>query len=399
MRMGRKLCAMGLLACAAAGATEAVDERADLVGSLFTGVELYESFARLEEIFPAHRIRATGEPSALPAGPSLELPEDYEFEGERLSSTQLLEETRTSALIVLHEGRVRLERYAWGGGPDVTWMSMSVGKSFLSALVGIALDDGLIDSVNDPITRYVPELAGSAYDGVEIEDILQMSSGARWNEDYSDPDSDIMRYGLVWATGASFDQFTASLERARPPGTFNYYNSTDTQALGMLLVRVTGKSLAALAEEKLWGPVGMESDAFWLTDDAGMEMAAGGLQVTARDYARFGQLYLEGGRRGDVQVVPADWVRASLVAEEPHLLATVDPNYPLGYGYQWWLPESEVGEFAAIGVYNQFIWIDPSRDMVIVKLSANPRYAETADPSSWRELETFEFFRAIADAL
>lgn len=375
------------------------DARARFVGALFTGVELHEEFARLEEIFPAHRIAASDEPWPLPVGEVLELPESYRWRGEDRSTAALLEETRTSALLVLEDGRVRHEHYAFSGGPDVTWLSMSVGKSFVSALIGIALDEGLIDSVHDPITRYVPELAGSAYDGAEIEDVLQMSSGARWNEDYGDPDSDIARYGRVWASGASFDEFTATLVREHAPGTYNYYNSSDTQALGMLLVRATGRTLSEYAEEKLWQPIGMAHDAFWVTDDHGMEMAAGGLQVTARDYARFGQLYLQNGARDGEQIVPADWIAASLTSDEPHLQPEAHPEYPVGYGYQWWLPESTRGEYAAIGVYNQFIWIDPSRELVIVKLSANPSYGSTDDESSWRELESFEFFRAIAATL
>lgn len=386
------------LAAIGAAAAEG-DERARFVGSLFTGVEVHEDFARVEEIFPAHRIEASDAPWTLPAGTPLDLPKTYHWQGEDRSVAALLEDTRTSALLVLEDGRIRHERYGWSGGPDVTWLSMSVGKSFVSALVGIALEEGLIESVRDPITRYVPELEGSAYDGVEIEDVLQMSSGARWNEDYSDPDSDIARYGRVWASGASLDDFTATLERAREPGTYNYYNSSDTQAIGMLLARVTGRSLAAYAEEKLWGPVGMANDAFWVTDDHGMEMAAGGLQVTARDYARFGQLYLQGGARDGKQIVPADWIRASLESDEAHLQPSAHPEYPVGYGYQWWLPESDRGEFAAIGIYNQFIWIDPSRDLVIVKLSAYPAYGATDDESAWRELESFEFFRAIAATL
>lgn len=386
-----------LFAALAAVATEE-DARARFVGALFTGVELYEDFARLETIFPAHRIAANEDAWALPAGAPLTLPASYRWQGEDRSVAALLDETRTSALLVLQGGRIRHEHYAHGGGPDVTWMSMSVAKSFVSAMVGIALEDGLIESVRDPITRYVPELIGSAYDGVEIEDVLQMSSGARWTEDYGDPDSDISRYGRVWATGASFDDFTATLERARPPGTYNYYNSTDTQALGMLLVRVTGRSLAAYAEETLWGPIGMGHDGWWLTDDEGMEMAAGGLQATARDYARFGRLYLQGGEREGRQIVPAQWIEESLSADEPHLQPAAHPDYPVGYGYQWWLPESERSEFAAIGVYNQFIWIDPSRDLVIVKLSANPSYGSADIENSWRELETFEFFRAVAAA-
>lgn len=379
--------------------TSAVAARLAFVGGLFQGGEQYEAFARLETLFPAHKITASPAPVVFPQGRAMVMPEGYRYKGRNRSTAALLEETRTTALVVIRDGEIRHERYWLTGGEQVTWMSFSVGKSFLSALIGIAIDDALIESVDVPITRYVPELNGSAYDGVRIKDVLQMSSGARWNEDYSDPNSDIMRYGKVWAGAGSgsFDTFTATLTREREPGTYNYYNSTDTQALGMLLSRATGMSLSAYAEQELWHPLGMERDAYWITDKTGIEMAAGGLQAVARDYAKLGQLYLQKGEWHGKRIVSQAWVEDSLVADAPHLQAAAHPDYPVGYGYQWWLPVSEEGEYSAIGVYNQFIYVNPSRNLVIVKLSANPDYGRTNDESSFRELETFEFFRALGE--
>jgi len=280
----------------------------------------------------------------------------------------------------------------------VHWMSMSVAKSFVSALVGAALADGAIRSVEDPVTAYVPELAGSAYDGVRIKDILQMSSGAKWNEDYSDPESDIARFAAVFASGASLNAFTTTLVRAREPGTSNYYNSTDTQVLGWLVRTATGTSLAEYAQRKLWQPLGMEADGYWIADDSGMELAFGGLQVTARDYAKFGELYRLGGIWHGQRVLDEAWVRASVTPDAPHVMPGLDPSYPLGYGYQWWIPDGGEGEFSAIGVYNQFVYVHPKHRVVIVKLSANSGYGSTNDDSSWRELETLSLFRAIARA-
>jgi len=385
-------------------ATAGVDERLALVGSLFTGAEQYENFNRLKTIFPHQTIRASSEPFEFPSGKPMTLPVSYSFGGKTLAGSDLLEETRTSALVVIQNGEILHQGYWLTGGPDVNWMSMSVAKSFISALIGIAIEDGLIESVETPITTYVPELKGSAYDGVRIKDVLQMSSGARWNEDYSDPESDIMRYGRVWAGAGSgsFDTFTATLTREREPGTYNYYNSTDTQALGMLVSRATSMTVSAYAEQELWQPLGMQNDAYWIADKEGVEMAAGGLQVTALDYAKLGQLYLQKGKWNGEQLVPERWVADSLVADGPHLKAEAHPEYPMGYGYQWWLPvreetnaSNEEPEFAAIGVYNQFIYIDPARELVIVKLSANPQYGLTNDESSYREFETLEYFRAI----
>jgi len=235
------------------------NERKAFVTSLFSGVEQYESFNRLAEIFPHHVISASSSPWSFPTGETIALPETYANDGEARSTRTFLEETDTAALLVIADGAIVYENYWLTGGPDVHWMSMSVGKSFVSALVGIAIEEGLIDSVTDPITKYVPELAGSAYDGVRIKDILQMSSGARWNEDYSDPESDVMRYVYAFGNGESLNEFAATLVREREPGTYNYYNSTDTQTLGMLLVAATGERLASYAEKKLWEPLGMET--------------------------------------------------------------------------------------------------------------------------------------------
>ena len=378
-------------------ADEPKDERMAFVTSLFTGVEQYETFNRLAEIFPHHVIRASSSPYTFPRGTAVELPDTYVFHDETRNTQTFLAETDTAALIVLFGGQAVYENYWLTGGPDVHWMSMSVGKSFVSALVGIAVDEGLIDSIEDPVTGYVPSLAGSAYDGVRIKDILQMSSGARWDEDYSDPESDIMRFIYAFGTGASLDEFAATLVREREPGTYNYYNSTDTQALGMLLVAATGRSLAEYAGEKLWEPLGMEQDAYWITDDTGMEMAAGGLQVTAHDYAKLGQLYLQGGNWRGTQIVPAAWVHDSVTPDAPHVMPGVDAEYPVGYGYQWWVPMGDEGEYAAIGVYNQFIYVNPAKQVVIVKLSANSGYGLTDDDTSWREMESIELFRAIAN--
>ena len=327
------------------------------------------------------------------------LPETYAFNGHTRSSESYLAETDTSALLVIHRGKILYESYWLTGGESVHWMSFSVGKSFLSSLIGIAIEEAQIKSVVDPITAYVPELKDSAYAGVSIKDILQMSSGARWNEDYSDPNSDIMRFGKVWASGDSLDNFTASLVREHPPGTVNYYNSIDTQALAMLLVSATGLTLSEYIEQKLWLPLGMENNGYWVTDDEGMEMAAGGLQMTARDYAKFGQLYLQKGRWRGKQVVPADWVQDSITPDAPHLLAEAHPEYPLSYGYQWWVLPGEQREFAALGIYNQVIYINPAQQLVIVKLSANSQYGLTNTEESYREFESFELFRAIGKAL
>lgn len=362
--------------------------------TLFTGVEQYENFNRTSEFFPTSGLAASTEPYEFADGSMIEMPSNFWYEGKTVQTDGFLQGTDTSAVFVLKDGKVQYEDYSLTGGREVQWLSMSVAKSFISALVGIAIEEGHIGSIEESITKYIPSLVGSAYDNVRIKDVLQMSSGARWNEDYSDPESDIARLGLTLASGGSLNAFSATLVRDKEPGTINLYNSTDTQVLGQLITAATGRSVTDYMQEKLWQPLGMESSAYWITDKVGMEMAFGGLNATARDYAKLGQLYLDGGRWGDQQIVPEHWVKASVIADAPHL--TVEKmGYGLGYGYQWWLMDGDEGEYSAIGVYNQFIYVNPTKGLVIVKLSANSEYGLTNEESSFRELETVEFFRAI----
>ncbi|MGI9325645.1 MAG: serine hydrolase domain-containing protein [Pseudomonadales bacterium] len=374
------------------------DPRLTFFASLFTGAEQYENFNRIVELTPVSTLSPSSDPYEFPEGASIELPQSFTYADESVSTEEFLDQTDTTAVLVLKDGEVRFETYRLTGGRAVNWLSMSVAKSFISALVGIAVDEGYIKSIEEPVTLYVPSLLGSAYDNVRIKDILQMSSGAKWNEDYSDPESDIGRLGGTLASGESLNDFSSTLVRETQPGTRSLYNSTDTQVLGQLLVKATGRSITDYMQEKLWDPLGMEASAHWIVDNYNMEMAFGGLNATARDYAKLGELYRNRGRWGSEQVVPDAWVKASVVADAPHL--TVEAlGFGMGYGYQWWLMDGDEGEYSAIGVYNQFVYVNPTHDLVIVKLSASSDYAVTNDESSFRELETIEFFRSIRDQL
>ncbi|MFN3235870.1 MAG: serine hydrolase domain-containing protein [Pseudomonadales bacterium] len=376
-------------------------DRVNLTTTLFTGAEQYENFPRIKEIYPTTTLTAAKTPFQFPTGKATTLPETYSFAGESRSVSDFLTLTDTSALLIIEDGKIRFEKYYLTGGPDVQWLSMSVAKSFISTLVGIALEEGHITSLDDPITQYVPELKGSGYDQVAIVDVLQMSSGAAWNEDYADPESDVMRMGRIMAIGGSLDEFTATVKPEKTPGTYNRYNSADTQALGMLLSRATGQSITQYMQAKLWQPLGMESNAYWMVDDHQVEMAFGGLNATALDYAKIGELFRNQGNWQGEQIVSSDWVTAATRADKPHLLPGENPasDYPMGYGYQWWLMDGDEGEFSAIGVYNQFIYVNPSRDLVIVKLSAFSDYATTPDENGYREFETIALFRGIGEHL
>jgi CubicO group peptidase (beta-lactamase class C family) len=368
---------------------------------LFTGVPQHENFSRIKDLLPTRAMAPSSRPTAWPQGAAITLPETYSLDGESRSTEQFLEDTDTGALLVLVDGVVRYERYLLTGGPDVQWLSMSVAKSFLSALVGIALAERHIASVDDAISDYVPVPAGSAYDGVSIRHVLQMSSGARWNEDYSNPRSDVYRLAAVMAGLGTLDDFVATAVGQSEPGTVCRYSSGDTQALGALLARATGRLFSEYMQEKLCEPLGMESPAYWIVDSTGSEMAFAGLNMTARDFARLGELYRNGGLWQGRQIIPAQWVRDSVTVAAPHLKAgrpRVGPHaVDLGYGYQWWLPAGDRGDFTAIGVYNQFVFVDPASRTTIVKLSANRRYGMTELESDNRDIENVAFLRAIAE--
>ena len=377
-------------------ARDAADERLLFISSLFTGVEQHQNLSRAHQIFPTSVLTASSTLRPFEVVDAVDLPTNFDFQDSAVDVNEFLMRTGTSALLILKDGKICYEKYWLTGGVGVQWMSMSVAKSFISTLIGIAIEQGHINDVNDPVTVYVPQLKGSAYDGVRIKDVLQMSSGARWNEDYSDPNSDVMRSARILAAGGSLDEFTASLTNELEPGTFNRYNSTDTQVLGMLLREATGASVTQYMQQVLWGPIGAESDAYWLLDSENMEMVYAGLNATARDYAKLGELFRLEGQVNGRQLVPSTWVRASTTPDAPHLLPGDNPlsDFPLGYGYQWWIPDDS-GDFTAIGVYNQFIYVSPDNGLVIVKLSANKNYGMSDATSAQSELETLSFLKAL----
>jgi CubicO group peptidase (beta-lactamase class C family) len=368
---------------------------------LFTGVPQHEHFDRLYRLLPSTRMTASTTPHRFPDGPTIDLPTTFDLDGTAVDTEHFLEVTDTAALLVLRDGHVVHEQYRLTGGRDVRWISWSVGKSFVSALVGIAVDQGHIRSIEDAISDYIDVEPGSAYDGVRIKDVLQMSSGARWNEDYSDRTSDVVRLGAAMGPGGSLDAFVASAPGDVPPGTVCQYNSTDTQALGALLVRSTGRSITDFMQEHLFEPLGMEYDGYWLVDAQGREMAFGGINLAARDFAKLGELYRNGGEWNGRQVVPADWVAASVVPDAPHVQwgSPVIAGKPLpdGYGYQWWLINGGLDQYSAIGVYNQWVFVSPRHGVTIVKLSATRTYGTTMGERTNFEAHHEAFLQTIAE--
>ncbi|MEM9653350.1 MAG: serine hydrolase [Actinomycetota bacterium] len=369
----------------------------------FSGEPMHEYFCRVGELGASVTIAAAPTPQPWPVGPPINLPERFTFRKRRRYVEDVLTETDTAALLVLQRGELRYERYELTGGPTVPWMSMSVAKSFISALVGIAAAEGLIGSLSDPVSDYLPLDAASAYHGVAVADVLSMSSGVRWSEDYADPESDIFLLAAVLHGQGTFDGFVAGRKREFSPGTVCRYNTTDTQALAWLLAETSGTSVSEYMATRLLHPMGQQDPAQWLVDDAGREAVGYGLNMSARDYARLGELYRNGGRWNGRQLVPADHVAASTTLGKPHThpgqVRMCSEQWRYGYGFQWWLPEVDPGEFVAIGVYNQFIYVHPPSETVIVKLSANRTYGTSPDEETNRDLENVMLLRSIARSI
>lgn len=287
---------------------------------------------------------------------------------------------RIAGLVILQDGRIRLERYGLDFGPTGRWTSFSVAKSLTSTLVGAALQDGAIRSLDDKVSSHVPGLAGSAYDDVTVEQLLTMTSGVRWNEDYEDRESDVARFNRHKADpGVDVTvSYLRRLPREAPPGTRWSYNTGETNLIGVLVSSATGKRLADYLSERIWAPYGMEQPASWILGTTGHEISGCCVQASTRDFARVGQFLLDGGMAGGRPVLPADWIDRATTKRVP-----IDvPGR--GYGYQWWTYDD--GTCMARGLFGQSVFIDPARRLVI---ATNANWPKGTDPAYWSAREQF----------
>lgn len=369
----------------------------DRINQAMSVENIEETYLEMPIYFRSKLLSKSETPFAFPQKANSQLPKRFEHEKENYDISNYLDSSYTQGLLVIQSDTIVYENYWRGQKIDSKHISWSVAKSFTSALFGIAMEEGYIKSVEERVESYVPELKGSGFEGVKIKDVLEMSSGIGFDETYSDPESDINRWWNGFINGASQDAFAATLKNEMAPGTYNRYVSINTHVLGMILVRATGKSITEYMQEKLWEPLGTEHDAYWLTDANGMEMVLGGLNASLRDYAKMGQLYLHKGRFRNKQLVPAEWIKESVHPTEEHLQPnskhSASPEF--GYGYQWWIPNGEEGEMMAIGVFNQYIYINPTTETVIVKNSANQNYYDATNPYR-SSIVHLELFRKIA---
>ncbi|MFM8738716.1 MAG: serine hydrolase [Cytophagales bacterium] len=342
--------------------------------TFFDKENISDNFKKVHTIFRVSVVPQPAQSGSFPVAKQfITLPEKFTASDSSVVTQAFLDYTLTDALLVVRHDTIVYEYYGNGFTKDDHHISWSMAKSVVSALFGIAIAEGKIKSIEQTVTDYLPEFKGTGYDGVRIKDVLQMSSGVGFNEDYGDFNSDINVMGRYFALGMPMADFAKRLKRARQPGTYNHYVSIDTQVLGMILVKATGQSITNYMNEKLWSKIGAENEAFWIVDKTGMEFALGGLNCIARDYAKLGQLFLDSGRWRGNQVVPEAWVRASVTPDAPHVMPGKRESSDLkdGYGFQWWIPYGAEDEFDAQGIYDQFIYVDPDKDIVIVKLSSN----------------------------
>lgn len=356
-------------------------QRVYTVITLFNADRIVDNFSTMETAFLTVPVpRGDGPVTDLPQGEALTKPAGMDA---------WITDADLTSLIVMKGGEIVFEDYYLGTTEHDTRISWSLAKSFMSSLLGVMLEEGAIGSIDDPVTQYVPELTGTAYDGATIRNVLQMTSAVIFDEDYLDQRSDIQRMGRVLALGGLMDDFTASFsETSGPRGARWKYVSLDTHVLGMVLRGATGRSVADLMSEKIMTPLGLEQTPLFVSDGAGVAIVLGGLIMPTRDYARFGQMIAQNGRWNGQQIVPTDWIAESTVASAP------TEEGKIGYGYQWWVPVGAwPGEFLGRGIYGQYIYIDQTRDVVIVTTAADLQFRETGVNRS-----NVEMMRRIAEA-
>lgn len=314
----------------------------------------FRSLDSIAVLAEANIITAGGTAFPMPIGKPISLPMSVE--------TYMLEQ-RTAGLVIIQNGKLRLEKYGLDFNAQGQWTSFSVAKSFTSTLVGAAVKDGFINSIDDKVSDYIPDLKGSAYDDVSIRQLLTMTSGVKWNEDYEDKNSDVALFNEHKAE-AGVDttvSYMRTLSREAPAGKKWVYKTGETNLIGVLVSSATGKTLSDYLSEKIWAPFGMEQNGSWLRGSTGHEISGCCIQASTRDFARFGQFMLRGAQIGGEAVVPEGWVAAATSKQAD----IGDPGK--GYGYQWWTYDN--GSYAARGIFGQGIFVDPNRKLIIASNS------------------------------
>lgn len=353
-------------------------------GKLYPDLQV-NTFRNIDRLFPTRVVRRGNSVSSLPE--ELMTLDDFEFQsyGRTYDLYDVLSLNRVSGILIIQDGKVRFEKYLLGNDENTRWMSMSVVKSMTAALIGAAIKDGYIDSIDDPIVQYLPRFLGSAYDGVSVRQILQMTSGVAWNETYTDPTSDRRRMleAQIGQKPGEILDLMASLPRAAEPGSRWNYSTGETHVAGALVAAATGKPVADYLSEKIWSRVGMQADAnWWLESPGGLEVGGSGLSATLRDYARFGLLLLNNGVIDGESIFPPGWL------DEASTVKTVSGER-VDYGYMLWPLHGR--SYSAIGIFGQFVFVDPDKDLVVAMWGAQPK------PVDRYGVDEYEFFHALSE--
>lgn len=357
----------------------------------------------VDKLFHARRVAASGGGDAMPYGPELDL--RYVRGGIERGIEDFMDHNVVAGLLVLKNGRIVLERYGLGLRAADRWSTMSTVKSVTGMLVGACIHDGVIASLDDAIERYLPEISGSAYEGVTLRHLLTMSSGLAWSEVYSDPNSDVNRYSRNLAEGTPDGVMTQlrGLKRAARAGTSWHYNTGDTYLLGRVLVAALARPLADYLAERIWQPAGMECDAFYTLDmPGGNEIGGSRAGMALRDFGKFAQFVLDDGVIGDRRVLPEGWVDAALsptflFGPQDQEFGSIRGSRLKGYGYSWWIGED--GSAQAHGFAGQRIFLDRTEQLAIVTLSAFPQLPHVPAPLPDRYGELQLVTDAVRDAL
>lgn len=326
-------------------------------------------YRSMETVFPSRRIAAGGPVLPLPLA-KREMPVTFTYEHKRFTTDDFMKTQRVSGLLIVRKGQTVLERYGLGRTPNDRWTSFSIAKSITATLLGAAIRDGSIKSVEEPLTHYLPELKGGAYDGVSLKDALTMRSGVDWKEDYYEPDSDFSRH--AHQAGPTLYKILSAKPRVAKPGTTFHYSTGESNLLGAAVARATGKPLATYLSEKIWRPFGMEADGIWITSPEGIETGGICFSATLRDYGRLGMFMLAEGRAERQSVLPPGWMEE---ATRPHVKEAFGE---LGYGYQWWTGPGRA--YRGIGIMGQAMFVDPDRELVVVIQSA---WARAGGPTNY----------------
>ena len=344
-------------------------------------------YRQMEKINPHHVVKRGDHVRALPEGEPIA--PRWSWAGKDYDVDSYMAAMRTSGVLVLKDGEVVLERYALGRTADDRWTSFSVAKSVTSILMGAALKDGFIKSLDDPVSAYIPQMKGGAYDQARVRDLITMTSGVTWNEDYTDPRSDVAKVGLsVLEPGVNpVVSYMRGLPREAEPGAKFVYKTGETDLAGILVSQAVGKPLSQYLSEKLWAPYGMEADAIWVDDVAGHERGGCCMSMTLRDYARIGQFMLEDGVIDGARVLPEGWVADSTARH----VTFPEGSTNTGYGYFWWLIP---GGYEASGIFGQNIIVYPKERLVIAVNSAWPA---ADDDALWAAQAAFG--RAVREAV